>query len=634
VIGSRHKARYSRGPGLEMSQDPPNAPSDSAVQDSVSTSQPEPIDDAAQSIATPVQEVSDQSADASASPGSTEANEDIAATASPNDDAATHEESDEDASDDSQPPGDDSSDDSQQAGDAADGDGAKKKKRRRKKKKPGVAGEALSDAPPRASQRPHAHERVPFRIGEQVYGKVTAVLDEAIMIDLAGKALGIFDRAEMASDDLVPQVSDSFVAEVHNDGGRGGCVVLSRKRLREEDVKPEVEKACQEGTLVKALVTGTIKGGIEVDILGLRAFAPASGMDLHPANANFAAFVGQRLDFKVIQYEKSGRDVVVTRRPMLEAEAHERRKHALTLLSEGQVLEGVVRTVVDWGLFVALPEAENLEGLVHASEASHDPRPRLVDLFKPGERLQVQITKIDEKGKIWLSRKALVDDPWSSAREKYSQNSRHQGTVTSVENFGAFIELEPGIEGLMHVADISFDPIEHPSEKLKTGDKIDVVIAHLDGRNRKLALHPAPSGAQAEEAPQKIMRNQTVKVEVMKIEATGLVVRVLGVTGRASRGYIPAGQTGTPRGTELRKSFKQGAKIDAKILDLDPRRGEPKLTIRGLAEDEERRAAKEYRQKVKAESSFGTLGDLFKKTKLVVAPPPADAESDKSSESD
>jgi small subunit ribosomal protein S1 len=517
--------------------------------------------------------------------------------------------------------------DEQQASDESSGDPAKKRKRRRKKKKATAVAEGPSEAPPRPSQRPHVHERVPFRIGEQVFGKVTAVLDEAIMVDLSGKALGIFDRAEMAPDDLLPTVGENFVAEIHNDGGRGGCVVLSRKRLREEDIKPEVEKACQEGTLIKGLVTGTIKGGIEVDIMGLRAFAPASGMDLHPANANFAALVGQRLDFKVIQYEKNGRDVVVTRRPMLEAEAHERRKHALTLLTEGQVLEGIVRTVVDWGLFVALPEAENLEGLVHASEASHDQRVRLLDQFKPGDRMQVQITKIDEKGKIWLSRKALVDDPWSSVREKYSNGSRHQGTVKSLENFGVFIELESGIEGLLHVSDLSFDHIEHPSEKLKVGETVDVVIAHVDGRNRKLVLHPAPSAEQADEEPQKIMRNATVKVEVMKIESAGLVVRVLGVTGRAARGFIPAGQTGTPRGSELRKSFKQGGRIDAKIVDLDPRRGEPKLSIRGLAEDEERRATREYRQKVKAESSFGTLGDLFR-SKFGAPAPAAEAKSD------
>jgi len=594
-----------------MSQDTPNTPSDSASFGSGSENSIEPTEGATESVVTLSPSPSESPA---ASDGTTDESEDASSDAS-------QESSDGDESE-----------ATPQAGEAAS-DPTKKKKRRRKKKKPLTGAEGASEAPARPSQRAHAHDRVPFRIGEQVFGKVTAILDEAIMVDLSGKALGIFDRAEMAPDDLVPQVGDNFVAEVHNDGGRGGCVVLSRKRLREEDVKPEVEKACQEGSLIKGLVTGTIKGGIEVDILGLRAFAPASGMDLHPANANFAALVGQRMDFKVIQYDKGGRDVVVTRRPMLEAEAHERRKHALTLLSEGQVMEGVVRTVVDWGLFVALPEAENLEGLVHASEASHDPRPRLVDLFKPGEKLQVQITKIDEKGKIWLSRKAMVDDPWASAREKFATWSRHQGTVTGVENFGAFIELEPGIEGLLHVADMSFEPIENPGEKMKVGDKVDVVIAHVDGRSRKLAFHLAPTPEHADESPQKIMRNAIVKVEVVKIEATGLVVRVLGVTGRSARGYIPAGQTGTPRGTELRKAFKLNSKIDAKILDLDPRRGEPKLTIRGLAEDEERRAAKEYRQKMKAESSFGTLGDLFKsKFGKAAAQPEADAE--KPSETD
>jgi small subunit ribosomal protein S1 len=618
-----------------MSQDdPPNTPSDSVELGSDSSFHPAATADATEFVAPPGPDVSESSpAIMAPSQGLAESSADFETSASSGVAQDVTGESEDEAFDDSQQSGEESSDDSLPPGDASDADAAKKKKRRRKKRRPTAGAEGASEPPTRPSQRAHAHERVPFRVGEQVFGKVTAVLDEAIMIDLSGKALGIFDRAEMAPDDLVPQVADSFVAEVHNDGGRGGCVVLSRKRLREEEIKPEVEKACLEGTLVKGLVTGTIKGGIEVDIFGLRAFAPASGMDLHPANANFASLVGQRLDFKVIQFEKSGRDVVVTRRPMLEAEAHERRKHALTLLSEGQVLDGVVRTVVDWGLFVALPEAENLEGLVHASEASHDPRPRLVDLFKPGEHIQVQITKIDDKGKIWLSRRALVDDPWSLAREKYAPLSRHQGTVTSIENFGVFIELEPGIEGLMHVADISFDPIEHPSEKLKEGDKLDVIVAHMDGRNRKIALHPAPSAEQANEAPQKIVRNSTVKVEVMKIESSGLVVRLLGATGRAARGYIPAGQTGTPRGSELRKSFKLGGRIDAKIVDLDPRRGEPKLSIRGLAEDEERRAAKEYRQKVKAESSFGTLGDLFK-NKFASVPPATDSESNKSSGSD
>src|SRR5678815_2208928 len=249
------------------------------------------------------------------------------------------------------------------------------------------------------------------------------------MVDLSGKALGIFDRSEMEPDDLLPSVGDRCVARVHNDGARGGLVVLTRKPLREEQSKAGVELAAKEGTTIHGLVTGVIKGGVEVDIGGLRAFAPASGLDLHPANANFAAFVGQSMDFKVVQYDKNGRDIVVTRRPMLEAEAHERRKHALGLLTEGQILKGVVRTVVEWGVFVALPEAENLEGLVHVSEASHDPRSKLAELTKPGDKFDVKIIKIDERGKIWLSRKALIEDPWGQAREKYAPGSRHTGKV-------------------------------------------------------------------------------------------------------------------------------------------------------------------------------------------------------------
>ncbi|HEY4159847.1 MAG TPA: S1 RNA-binding domain-containing protein [Polyangiaceae bacterium] len=490
-----------------------------------------------------------------------------------------------------------------------------KKKRRRKKKKSGAAqahagegGEQRRSAP-----RPHrASERAPFHTGEEVFGKVTAVLDTAIMVDLAGKALAIFDRSEMEADDLVPSVSDRFVARVHNDGIRGGLVVLTRKPLREEESKPKVEQASKDGTLIQGLITGVIKGGVEVDIYGLRAFAPASGMDLHPANANFTALLGQRMEFKVVQYDKGGRDVVVSRRPMLEAEAHERRKHALTLLQEGQVMNGVVRTVVEWGAFVALPDAENLEGLVHVSEVSHDSRAPIEELVKPGDRFEVKITKIDERGKIWLSRKALVEDPWAQAKQKFGPGTVHAGKVTRIEKFGVFVELEPGVDGLLHVADLSLDRVEHPQDLVKLDQEMNVIVHHFDQRSKKLSLHPAPPPERAHEAPQKIVKNALVKAEVVKGEAAGVVVRLLGVTGRAARGFIPAGQTGTNRGTDLRKAFKPGTVLDLKVIDIDSRHGEPKLSIRGYAEDEERRAHKEYRQKLKAEGGFGTLGDLLK----------------------
>jgi small subunit ribosomal protein S1 len=497
---------------------------------------------------------------------------------------------------------------------AADGvEGPAKKKRRRKKrnkKKP----EGAPEGEARESQRPHhrASDRAPFHVGEEVFGKVTAVLETAIMVDLSGKALAIFDRSEMEPDDLVPAVGDRLVARIHNDGVRGGLVVLTRKPLREEESKPKLEAAFKAGELVSGLITGVIKGGVEVDLYGVRAFAPASGMDLHPGQANFGALVGQRMEFKLVSFDKGGREVVVTRRPMLEVEAHERRKRALGLLTEGQVLQGQVRTVVEWGAFVALPDAENLEGLVHVSEASHDSRAPLSELMRPGDRFDVKIIKIDEKGKIWLSRRALIEDPWADARKKYEQRSRHTGKVTRVERFGAFIELETGIEGMIHVSDLSFERVEHPDQLLRPGQDFDVIVHHFDARAKKITLHPAPPADRPEEPVQKVIKGALVKAEVAKGEAAGVVVRVLGVTGRAARGFIPAGQTGTNRGTDLRKAFKPGSVIDVKVLDVDPRSGEPKLSIRGFKEDEERRAHKEYRQKLKEEGGFGTLGDLLR----------------------
>jgi small subunit ribosomal protein S1 len=518
--------------------------------------------------------------------------------------------------------------------------GAPKKRRRRRKKKGGAGADANapqgehaaqanhphgnrpSDRPKRDRGRHRASDRAPFHVGEEVFGKVTAVIDTAIMVDLSGKALAIFDRTEMEADDLVPNPGDKFVARVHNDGARGGLVVLTRKPLREEETKPKLEQAFKDGTLVAGLITGAIKGGVEVDIGGVRAFAPASGMDLHPANANFTALVGQQMEFKVTQFDKAGRDVVVTRRPMLEAEAHERRKHALSLLQTGQVTPGVVRTVVEWGVFVALPDAENVEGLVHVSEATHDPQANLFELFKHGDRFDVKILEIDERGKIWLSRKALIEDPWGAARKQFAPGSRHKGKVVRLERFGAFVALESGIDGLLHVTDLSFERIDHPKDVLSEGQELEVVVHYFDARSKKIGLHLAPPPEQAGEAPQRVSKNALVKAAVVKGESAGLIVRILGATGRASRGFVPAGQTGTARGTDLRKAFKVGTVIDTKVLDVDPRSGEPKLSIRGFKEDEERRAHREYRDKLKAEGGFGTLGDLLRNKLAKAAPEP------------
>jgi small subunit ribosomal protein S1 len=504
----------------------------------------------------------------------------------------------------------------------------KKKRRRRRKKKPGQEGAAPAEGAEaegaegaegeaaHAEGKPEGERRrkpepLPFRIGEEVFGKVEKVTDDAIWIDVAGKAVGIFDRRELG-DGEPPEPGDQFIATVASHGVRGGMLRMARAPFVIEDSKTKLEAAAQSGETVEGFVTSAIKGGIEVDIDGLRAFAPASHVDLR-TGVDLSNYIGRRLTFVVLQYEKKGRDIVVSRKKFLQEEAAAIRAEALKTLVPGSVHKGYVRTVMQWGVFVALPESGWLEGLIHVSEASHDRSAKLTDLFKVGDPVEVKLLKIDEKGKIWLSRKAMTSDPWEQVAQKYAVGTRHKGKVVRIQPFGAFIELEPGIDGLCYTADLSFKPVAHPKELVKIDDEIDVVVATCDSTTHKISLHAAPPADEASEPRPKVGPHRILRVAVMQTSEAGLVVRIIGLSGRAARGFIPAGHTGTQRGTDLRRTFPIGTKLEAKVIDVDARRGETKLSIRAMKEDAEKQAYQEYREQVNREAKFGTFADLLKK---------------------
>jgi small subunit ribosomal protein S1 len=245
------------------------------------------------------------------------------------------------------------------------------------------------------------------------------------------------------------------------------------------------------------------------------------------------------------------------------------------------------------------------------TEASHDRNAKLSDVFHVGAEIDVKVLRVDDKGKLWLSHKAATTDPWTEAMKTYAQGTRHKGKVLRLLPFGAFIELAPGVEGLLHTADLSLKRIEHPKDVLKEDEEIDVVVSDIDRGSHKIALHPAPPPGEENEPRQKIVPHKGVKIAVVAAESAGLVVRVIGVTGRHARGFIPAGHTGTERGTDLRKHFPPGTRLEAKVLEIDPRRGEAKLSLRALKEDTEKAAYQEYRASVAKASKFGTLGDLL-----------------------
>jgi small subunit ribosomal protein S1 len=540
------------------------------------------------------------------------------------------------------------------------------------------SGERAEGAPAGQSAKPQGakkkdkkgppRERPPVNAGDIVFGKITEVSDDALLVDIPGKAHAIFDRLEMLLPDeeeqrpaaapqsvsegegasegetasasetapapetasappsppptesvdaprrepkvprVILEVGADFIGVVHNDGARGGLVVLTHHPHRFEASKPAVEKAFNEKALIQGLVTGVIKGGIEVDIDGLRAFAPGSHVDLH-LGADLSHLVARRLSFHVTQYAKRGRDVVLSRKAMLEEEAKQARTDALSKLNVGEEVDGTVRSVVPFGAFI---DVGGIEGLVPLQEMSHNRADGPADVFKVGEVARVKIVRVDERGKVWLSRKATIPDPWQEVSRKYAVGTRHAGKVARIQPFGAFVELESGVDGLIHTQDLSIKRIESPNDVVKVGDAIEVVVAHFDPASRKIGLHPALQGDAANEAPQRVAPHKPLKVKVVTIESGGLVVRALGVTGRNARGYITAAGTGTPRGTELRKVFSVGQEIDAKVIEVDPRRGEVKLSIKALSEDLERNAYQQYRQQLKAEARF-TFGDLLAK---------------------
>ncbi len=409
---------------------------------------------------------------------------------------------------------------------------------------------------------------------------------------------------------VVLEVGASFVGFVHNDGGRGGLVVLTRHPKRASRIKPIVAAALRDGSTIEALVTGVIKGGVEVDIDGLRAFCPASHMDLR-LGADLGQWVAKRLPFHVTQYAKRGRDVVLSRKPILEVAAKAQREEALKTLTVGAVVEGTVRSVVSFGAFI---DIGGIEGLVPLTEMSHNRSDTPADVFKMNTPTQVKILKIDDRGKVWLSHRATIPDPWVEATQKYALGSKHKGKAVRLQPFGVFVELEPGIDGLIHTSDLSTARIEHPNEVVKVGDELDVVVAVLDIGAHKIGLHPALTGAAADEAPQRVVAHKPVKVVVVTVEIGGLNVRVLGVTGRHARGFIPASATGTARGTDLKKQFPMGTQLEAKVMEIDPRRGEIKLSIRALTDETERSAYNQYRAQVTKQAKF-TLGDLIARSR-------------------
>jgi len=329
--------------------------------------------------------------------------------------------------------------------------------------------------------------------GDQVEGRVVAITEDQVFIDLGGKAEGVMDAASLrdAEGQLSVAVGEEVkatVAGIEEDGS----LRLGNQQARHLHGAAELEQAYRQQLPVQGRITGVIKGGVEVQIAGQRAFCPASQVGTRFVE-DLTEFVGQHLDFRITKFE-GGRhlNLVVSRRLVLEEEERARAEALRANLKEGAVISGTVTSLHDYGAFVDLG---GLEGMIHISELAFHRVKHPSELLSVGQPLEVAVLRIDKTDnpkrpeKIALSLRALARDPWAEAAQKFPIGARVQGRVSRLQPFGAFVELAPGIEGLIHVSELGTGKrITHPQEVLSPGQALEASVLAVDLEKRRISL--------------------------------------------------------------------------------------------------------------------------------------------------
>ncbi|HVK85161.1 MAG TPA: 30S ribosomal protein S1 [Kofleriaceae bacterium] len=325
------------------------------------------------------------------------------------------------------------------------------------------------------------------RVGDMVDGKVISIGKDAVFIDAGGKAEGVLERSQVTDPEgnLRVKVGDRLEARVVSD--QGGVLQLRVKLARGPEAKAELVQAAELGIPVEGLVTEVIKGGVSVDVAGVRGFCPASQIDARFVE-DLAVYVGQKLEFRITRYEPP-RNLVLSRRALVEEQKEKLAAVTRKSLVPGAVLRGKVVGFKPFGAFV---DIGGIEGMLHVSELGFSRVEKPDDVLKLGQEIDVAVLKIEpgEKGeRISLSLKALANDPWNDATAHLREGQRLKGTVTRLQPFGAFVEVAPNVEGLVHISELGAGRrINHPKEVVSVGQEVEAVVLGVDQERRRLSL--------------------------------------------------------------------------------------------------------------------------------------------------
>ena len=324
-----------------------------------------------------------------------------------------------------------------------------------------------------------------LKADDMVHGTVVSVTKDEILVDIGFKSLGVVPRAEFVGAELLPpgEVVDVFIEKIEDGAGR---LMLSRRRADFMKTWEEILKLAETQTVTQVRILRRIKGGMVVDLLGIEAFLPGSQIDVRPVR-DFDAWVGRTIDVRVVKVNHPSENVVVSHKVLLEEQLAEQRGKILEMLEKGLVLEGTVKAISDFGVFVDLG---GVDGLVHITDLSWGRVAHPSEIVTLDQQVKVVVLDFDENRKrISLGMKQLTSHPWDQIGEKYEPGTKVRGKVVSLTDYGAFIEIEKGVEGLIHISEMSWTQhVKHPSQVVSLGQMVDAVVLNIDKGERKLAL--------------------------------------------------------------------------------------------------------------------------------------------------
>jgi small subunit ribosomal protein S1 len=430
-----------------------------------------------------------------------------------------------------------------------------------------------------------------FAEGEVVTGKIISLDKDHVLVDIGYKSEGQIDIREFMDEtgNVKAKVDDPVEVMVEWWDDENEVVMLSKEKATKVKVWEDIKKAYDANEIVSGVITNRVKGGFSVDI-GVQAFLPGSQADLRPIR-NLDDMVGSTFDFKVLKYNRKRSNIVLSRRVLLEEERESKRSATLSSIEEGKVVEGIVKNITEYGVFVDLG---GVDGLLHITDISWGRVKHPSELFAVGDEIKVKVLNLDlEKERVSLGMKQLAEDPWLSACDKYPVGSKVNGKIVSLTDYGAFVELEEGIEGLIHVSEMSWTrKVRHPSKMVSVGEIVEAVVLDIRPDNRRISLGmkqvvPNPWDVISEKYPV----GTTIEGKVKNITDFGIFIGIdEGIDGLVHISDI----SWTKRIKHPTELYQKGDIIQAIVLEIDKNNERFSLGIKQLQTDPWETVAQRY----------------------------------------